>query len=116
MSFGWNEAVSFALTLPGVAIGPGARGSSSPQVRGRQILSEGKAAGSYVLRATREEIAVLKETEPDCFWQTPQYEGWPTVLVNIAVADPDRMRLLITRAWWDRASVRQRNAHAATRP
>lgn len=116
MSFGWDEAMAFALTLPGVTLGPGARGSTSPRVRGRQILSQGKAADTYVLRATREEIAVLKETEPDVFWQTPQYQGWPTVLVNGAAADPDRMRLLITRAWWDRASVRQRGAHGSARP
>jgi len=48
---------------------------------------------------------------PETFWQTPQYEGWPTVLVNGACADPERMKLLIARAWWDRATVAQRRAH-----
>ena len=110
MSFSWDEAVAHALTLPGVTMGAGAKGSVSPQVRGQQIVSQGRAPGTYVLRATREEILVLKETDPDSFWQTPQYEGWPTVLVNAASADPDRMKLLIERAWWDRASQKQRGA------
>ncbi|WP_423604002.1 hypothetical protein [Sphingomonas sp. MS122] len=108
MSFSWDEAVAFALTLPGVTIGAGAKGSTSPQLRGQQLISQGRAPGTYVLRATREEIVVLKQTDPDTFWQTPQYEGWPTVLVNAGHADPERMKLLIARAWWDRATVAQR--------
>ena len=111
MSFSWDEAVAFALTLPGVTIGAGAKGSSSPQLRGRQLISQGRAGDGYVVRATREEIVILKETDPAAFWQTPQYEGWPTVLVNATHADPDRMKLLIARAWWDRATVAQRRAY-----
>ena len=107
MAFSWEDAVAFALTLPGVTMGAGAKGSTSPQLRGRQIVSRGRQPGTYVLRATREEIEVLKETEAEVFWQTPQYEGWPTVLVDGAKADPDRLRLLIARAWWDRASKAQ---------
>ena len=94
-------------------MGAGAKGSTSPQLRGKQIVSQGRKPGTYVLRATREEIEVLKETEPDVFWQTPQYEGWPTVLVDGTKADPGRMRLLIERAWWDRASMAQRQEFGA---
>lgn len=116
MSFSWDEAVAHALSLPGVKMGAGARGSTSPQIRGRQILSQGRTPGTYVLRASREEILVLKETDPDTFWQTPQYEGWPTVLVNGDNADPERMKLLIERAWWDRASRTQRAGLEGRRP
>lgn len=116
MSFGWDEAVAFALGLPGVTMGAAAKGSTSPQVRGRQIISQGRAPGTFVLRATREEIEVLKQTDPGCFWQTPQYEGWPCVLVNAAAADAERLKILIARAWWDRASKRQRAEHGDARP
>ena len=110
MSFDWDEAVAHACTFPGVIMGAGAKGSVSPQVRGRQIVSQGRAPGTYVLRATREEIAVLKDTDPETVWQTPQEEGWPTVIVNADSAEPERMKLLIARAWWDRASGSQRAA------
>ena len=106
MSFSWDEAVAHALALPGVTMGAGAKGSASPQVRGQQIVSQGRAPGTYVLRATREEIAVLKETDPDSFWQ-----------VDAASAEPERMKLLSERAWWDRASQKQRAARGMeTRP
>ena len=116
MAFGWDEAVAFALTLPGFTMGTGAKGSISPQVRGRQIISQGSQQVTYVLRATREEIEVLIETDPDYFWQIPQYEGWPTVLARGEAADPERMELLIERAWWDRASRAQRAARGGARP
>ena len=116
MSFAWDEAVAFALTLPGVTIGAGAKGSTSPQIRGQQIVSQGREPGTFVLRATREEIEILKETDPACFWQTPQYEGWPTVLVRAGTADPDRLKVLIERAWWDRATKAQRAARGGDRP
>lgn len=116
MACDWDDAVAFALTLPGVTMGAGARGSISPQICGRQILSQGRRPGTYVLRATREEIEVLKETQPDCFFQTPQYEGWPCVLVHAAAADPVRMKVLIERAWWDRASKAQRTERGGERP
>jgi len=116
LSFRWDEAVAYALTLPGVKMGAGAKGSTSPQIRGQQLVSQGRAPDSYVLRASRGEILVLKETDPDTFWQTPQYEGWPTVLVNAENADPERLKLLIERAWWDRASRTQRAAREGARP
>lgn len=116
MAFGWEDAVAFALTLPGVTMGAGAKGSTSPQVRGQQIVSEGRQPGTYVLRATREEIEILKGTNPACFWQTPQYQGWPCVLVHGAAADTERMRILIERAWWDRASGKQRAVRGGERP
>ena len=34
---------------------------------------------------------MLKETDPDTFWQTPHYEGWPGVLVRYGSADPERV-------------------------
>jgi hypothetical protein len=111
VSFSWNEAVAFALTLPGVTMGAAAKGSVAPQLRGRQLLSQGHAEGTYVLRATREEIEILMETDPECFWQTPQYQGWPTVIVNADAADPERLKLLIGRAWWDRTTRAQQAAY-----
>ena len=41
---------------------------------------------------------MLKETDPETFWQTPHYEGWPAVLVRYDSADPDRVRAMIERS------------------
>jgi len=112
----WDEIVAFALTLPGVTMHPVARGALAPAVRGKQIVAMGRAPGSIALRATREEIDYLKQSDPETFWQTPQYAGWPVVLVHADRADPDRLKALIERAWWDRASLRQRAERGGDRP
>jgi hypothetical protein len=52
----------------------------------------------------------LPDTDLESFWQTPHYEGWPGLLVRFASRDAERVRLVITRAWWDKASKAQRKA------
>ena len=49
----------------------------------------------------------LVAAEPDVFFTIPHLDGWPAVLVRYG-ADRDRVALLLRRAWWDRASVRER--------
>jgi hypothetical protein len=41
---------------------------------------------------------MLKETDPETFWQTPLYEGWPAVLIRYSSADPERVRAMIERS------------------
>ena len=43
-------------------------------------------------------VEMLKETDPDTFWQTPHYEGWPAVLIRYDSADPERVRAMIERS------------------
>lgn len=112
----WDEIVTFALSLPGVTLRRAAKGRMVPMVRGRQIVAPGRAPGTIALRAAREEIEYLREAEPDIFFQTPQYEGWPVVLVHADRADPEHLKALIERAWWDRASGKQRAERGGARP
>ncbi|MBS0478458.1 MAG: hypothetical protein JSR79_04075 [Proteobacteria bacterium] len=112
----WDEIVSFMCALPGVSMKVVAKGALAPVVRGKQIVAPGRTPGSIALRATREEIEYLIESDPGTFWQTPQYSGWPIVLVHADRVDPERLKALIERAWWDRASLKQRAAHGRERP
>ena len=36
-------------------------------------------------------IEILKETDPDTFWQTPHYDGWEGVLIRYDSPDPERV-------------------------
>lgn len=46
----------------------------------------------------RDTVDMLRETDPDSYWQTPHYEGWPAVLVRYDSADPERVLAMIERA------------------
>ena len=41
--------------------------------------------------------------EPDFFFTTPDYDGWPLVMLRLAQVDVDRLRELVTDAWRMRA-------------
>jgi hypothetical protein len=41
--------------------------------------------------------------EPDVFFTTPSYDGWPLVMLRLAEVTVERMRELVTDAWRMRA-------------
>ena len=105
----WDEVVAFALTLPDTYM-ESFYGTPCPKVNKKAFVSPGREADSFHVMSPHDEKAVLLETDPDTFWQTPHYEGWPGLLVRYGSSDPERIRTVITRAWWDRASKVQRAA------
>jgi hypothetical protein len=105
----WDAVVAMGLAFPGVDLGT-SYGRPALKLRGKMLAAGGKAEDHFVVSATRDEIEMLKDTEPACFFQTPHYEGWPAVLVRYAEADPERIAALIERAWQRGASKAQRAA------
>ena len=95
-----------ALALPGAETST-SYGREAVKVRGKMIIVAGRTDDHFVLTASLDEVEMLMETEPDCFFQTPHYVGWPGVLVRLATADPERIAVLIERAWSRRASKAQ---------
>lgn len=103
----WPGVTAFALALPDTVAathygGPAVKIASN----GRAFLSIGREPDSFVLAIDRDTKDVLLETDPDSFWQTPHYEGWPAVLVRYGSTDPDRVRAMIVRAR-DQAAARK---------
>src|ERR1700742_662810 len=43
--------------------------------------------------------------EPDVFFTTPAYDGWPLVMLRLAEVDGERLNELVTDAWRMRAPV-----------
>ncbi len=97
----WDDAVAFALSLPGTELST-SYGKPAVKVNGRAFLYTGRAAEtSFGVAIDLDTVEMLKETDPDTFWQTPHYEGWPAVLVRYGSEDPERVRDVVIRshAW-----------------
>ncbi|MEG3122715.1 MmcQ/YjbR family DNA-binding protein [Sphingomonas sp. GB1N7] len=105
----WSDVTAFALALPDTSMDP-FYGTSCPKVNKKAFVSTGREPDSFHVMCPQDEKTILLETDPDTFWQTPHYEGWSGLLVRYGSADPDRIRIVITRAWWDKASAAQRRA------
>lgn len=105
----WDEVLAFALALPQTELST-SYGKPAVKVRGKAFVYPGREVGSFALASPLDEKALLMETEPDTFWETPHYRGWPAVLVRYDSPSRERIEMVIERAWWDRASKAQRTA------
>jgi hypothetical protein len=97
---GWDEAVAYALTLPDTELstyfgGPAVKITGN----GRAFLTRGhESRDSFCIQIDRDRIEMLKETDPESFYQTPHYVGWDAVLVRYHSPDPERVRDIIAEA------------------
>ena len=96
----WDEAVAFALTLPGTELG---KSYGKPAVKvaenGRSFLFPSHEADtSFAVAMDLDTIEILKETDPATFWQTPHYVGWEGVLIRYDTKDQERVRDVISRS------------------
>jgi hypothetical protein len=99
----WKEAVAYALGLPDTEL---SKSYGRPAVKvasnGRAFLFPGhETESSFGIAIDLDTIEILKETEPETYWQTPHYEGWQAVLIRYDSADQDRVRHMIaaSRDW-----------------
>ena len=63
-----------------------------------RIRSEAEG-GLVVFVADLEQKEALLTSEPDKFFTTPHYDGYPAVLVNLPAVDVEELRELITDSW-----------------
>jgi hypothetical protein len=99
----WEEAVAFALSLPDTELStsygkPAVKAASN----GRAFLYPSHESGtSFGVGIDLDTVEILKATEPETYWQTSHYEGWPAVLVRYNCKDEERVRDVIRRshAW-----------------
>ena len=107
-SFGtWAEVAAFALSLPDTEAST-SYGNPAIKLRGKPLLFPSREPDSFGVMVPHGEKELLMETEPDTFWETPHYSGYPAVLVRYGRPSRERIELVIQRAWWDRASKVQR--------
>jgi len=96
----WDDAVAFALTLPDTEL---STSYGKPAVK---VASNGRAFlfpsherdTSFGVSMDLDTIELLKDTDPDTFWQSPHYVGWEGVLIRYDSKDPDRVRDVIERS------------------
>lgn len=103
----WEEVMAFGLALPDTEEST-SYGRPAVKVRGKAFVFPGRESGSFAVASPLDEKELLMETDPETFWETDHYSGWPAVLVRFGSAERERIETVITRAWWDRASKAQR--------
>ena len=114
----WKDVVAIAKTLSGseVAIWYGTPGL---KVKGKGYARHRtEAEGGLVLMCSLEEKERLLESGEPAYYTTPHYDGYGSIIVNLALVQPDALRELMTASWKMKATsppARTRRARPGAR-
>lgn len=102
----WDDVVEIGTRLPGVEVGTSFR-TPALRVRGKGMCRLRTNPDALALRvADLGEREALLQGQPDAFFSTPHYDGYPYVLVRLAEVDPAELAELLEDAWRVRAAKR----------
>ena len=103
----WEDVVEIGLRLPSVELGT-SFGTPALRVTGKAMICRLRTdPDALVLRVTDlGEREALLQGQPEAFFSTPHYDGWPYVLVRLDNVDPVELAELIEDAWRLRAPKR----------
>jgi hypothetical protein len=105
MSLTFTDVRDMALALPGVEE---STSYGTPSLKlGKKMLARLKEDGeTLILRIGFDERDMLMEAEPDIFFITDHYRGYPSVLVRLAKVYPPTLQRLLEQAWKEAAPKR----------
>ncbi|HWQ87707.1 MmcQ/YjbR family DNA-binding protein [Brevundimonas sp.] len=104
-----DEMYAYALSLPEVEEST-VHGARCVRLRGKLLINDTRLPDAVSLSLDHGDIDLLMETEPQTWFKTPHFDGWPAVLVRYEAADDDRLREQIDKAWARRATKAQLKA------
>ena len=95
----WEDVVAIGTRLPGVEVGTSFR-TPALRVRGKGMCRMRSNPEALVLRVGDiGEREALLQGQPDVFFTTPHYDGWPYLLVRLEAVDPVELEELLEEAW-----------------
>jgi hypothetical protein len=95
----FDDVVRLTSHLPGTEVGTS---YGTPALRvGKKFMCRIREDGETLVLKPVEDIeqSFLMETQPDVFYRTPHYEGYPTILIHLSRVDEDELRDLLERSW-----------------
>ena len=80
-----------------------------------EALGDAAPEGPIIGARVEHEIAkrALIESDPDIYFTTPHFDGYPAILARLDVLDVSELAELITEAWLNRAPKRLADAFVA---
>ena len=95
----WDDVVEIGARFPGVEVGQ-SYGTPSLRIRKKFMCRLRTNPDALVLRVSdMGEREALLQGQPEAFFTTPHYDGYPAVLVRLEAVDPVELAELIEEAW-----------------
>lgn len=87
-----------ALQFPGVEEGS-SYGTPAFRVKGKFLARLKEDGGTLVVRIDQDEREAWMAADPETFFITNHYRGWPAMLVRLSSVDRGELRKLLELAW-----------------
>jgi hypothetical protein len=112
MDDGFERVATLASGLPEVERGT-SYGTPSLKVKGKSFCRmKEKMDGVLVVMLPLGLKEALIEAEPEKYFETPHYTGWPAMLVRLDAVSDEELINRLQCAWKEKAPVKLRKDHA----
>jgi hypothetical protein len=102
----WESVRELALALPEAEDASGSRPAF--RVRGKLFawMSRPRDGSALAVRVDPDEKQLILESNPDVYFTTPHYDGYPAVLMRLDKIEPAELAERIEDAWLTRVPKR----------
>lgn len=111
----WSTVRDLALSLPEAE--ESGEDRVAFRVRGKLFAwaARERDGGGLGIRVEREEKGLILDSNPDVYFSSPHYEGWPGVQIRLEAIGDDELRERLEDAWLIQAPKRLAKAYLAER-
>lgn len=95
----WEQVRELALSLPDVE--EDTSGRARFRVRGKAFawIARERDGGGLAVRVDREEKQLILDANPDVYFTSPHYNGYPAVQIRVEAIDREELRERLEDAW-----------------
>ena len=95
----WNDVRELALAFPEVE--ESSEDRVAFRVRGKLFAwaARERDGGGLGIRVDREEKQLILDSNPDVYFSSPHYDGWPGVQIRVEAIDREELSTRLEDAW-----------------
>jgi hypothetical protein len=111
----WKTVRKLALSLPEVEASSSGRVAFSVRGKGFAWEARERDGGGLAVRVEREEKELILGSNPEIYFTSPHYTGFPAVQIKVEAIGRDELRERLEDAWLIQAPKRLAAAYVAAR-
>ena len=111
----WETVRELALTFPEVKGTSSGRVAFSVHGKGFAWEARERDGGGLAVRVHRDEKELILESDPDVYFTSPHYTGFPAVQIRVEAIEREELHARLEDAWLIQAPKRLAAAYAAER-
>ena len=111
----WDDVRAIVARFPEVEAST--QGRPAFRVRGKLFAwrARDRDGGELAIRVEREEKPLILDSNPELYYETPHYAGYPGVLVRLGAVDREELAERLEDAWLIQAPKRLASEYLASR-